>query len=100
MLQYKAFKAISDNGKGDYFHNSDMGHPVYVAGSKGYDDNTWDYADNPSRNVLYKNLSKICTELKKSGFEVKSYTWWYDFTGWQSFCAYVVTAYRNYRGYE
>jgi hypothetical protein len=99
-LKYLSLKSLIDNGTGNYFHNQDMGHPVYLAGALGTGSEPWEYADKPEQNELYKNLKDTSNKLKKSGYNVEQFTWWYDFDAWQSFCKYVVNTYRKVRGYE
>ncbi len=98
--QYKAYKALIDNCDGEYFHNGDLGHPVYMAGAYGKPDGYWKYADSKDNNYLFKKLSSLTQELKKNGIEKQRYIWWYDFSDWQSFCLYVIKTYRQKMGYK
>ena len=99
-MRYLALKALIDKSDGHYFHNADMGHPVYIAGALGKGQEPWEYADSPNKNRLYKKIKKASEELKKSDYPVEEYIWWYDFESWQSFCKYVVNSYRRLRGYK
>jgi len=98
--EYKAFKSLIDSGSNEFFHNADMGHPVYMAGATGSIDDFWKYADGPERNILFKKLSELSDNLKNKGIEDSGYRWWYDFSSWESFCRYVVNAYRRKHGFE
>ena len=88
-LKYLSLKALIDIGDGRYFHNADMGHPVYIAGAVDKGQEPWEYADGPEQNTLYIRLKEASKELLESGYSVDEYIWWYDFDTWKSFCKYV-----------
>ena len=96
LLNYQSLKSIIDLGSGYYFHNADMGHPVYMAGAKGIDeDNYWSYADGPKKNTIFKELSKLSKRLINSEYQIERYEWWYDFSTWKDFCSYVIGVYKK-----
>lgn len=74
---------------GDGFHNSDRGHPVYLAGSKG-DMAAFPDADGPEKNDIFKMLSSLSGLIKRDGRTDEK--WWFDFTEWKDFCAFAVKA--------
>jgi len=101
-LQYRSCKALIDSCDGTYFHNADMGHPVYLAGATGAMGDSWSYADGPERNILFKALARISTEIKVKNPDVAVDYWipFDDLSTWQGFCLYVVNTYRRTHGYK
>jgi len=75
-----------------------MGHPVYLLGAQGITDASWEYADAPEKNFLFKMLSKLSRELKKNGIEELRFIWWYDFSEWKDFCKFAVDIYNQRKG--
>lgn len=92
---YQGLKSLIENGNGTGFHNADMGHPVYLLGAKGIEDSSWEYADSPEKNLLFKMLSKLSKELKQSGIEDLRFVWWYDFSEWKDFCKFALDVYNK-----
>ncbi len=92
---YQGLKTLIENGRGTGFHNADMGHPVYLLGAKGISDASWEYADSPEKNLLFKMLSKLSLELKEQGIEGFGFIWWYDFSEWKDFCKFAVNIYNK-----
>lgn len=92
---YRALKAMVDSNSGIGFHNADQGNPFYVAGAgdlpKPFPD-----ADGPDTNVVFKMLSELSRDFKKSDYT--GFTWWYDFSEWKSFCKFAVDAYNRNKG--
>jgi hypothetical protein len=98
---YRGLKSLIESGSGTGFHNQDMGHPVYWAGTSDAAvemRKAWEYADSPEKNILYKLLSQLSTELKNLGIEDMHFTWWYDFSNWKSFCQFATGAYIRNKG--
>ena len=94
-LIYLGLKALIESGTGYCFHNADMGHPVYLLGSKGKIDQSW--GDSPEENLLFQMLSELSVELNRRTVD---YIWFYDFSDWQKFCQFVIDAYRKRIGYS
>jgi hypothetical protein len=97
---YLGLKSLIESGSGVGFHNADMGHPVYRIGASDASAETlkeWEYADSPEKNLLFKMLSRLSKELKESGIEGFSFTWWYDFSEWRDFCEFVIDVYDGKR---
>jgi hypothetical protein len=99
MYQYQGLKSLIESGSGTGFHNADLGHPVYVMGATGELDESWEYADSPEKNNIFKMLSKLTKELKELGIEKYGFKWWYDFSEWKDFCKFAVDVYNRQRGY-
>lgn len=100
---YRGLKSLIESGSGARFHNADLGHPVYRMGASDIpweSLESWEYADSPERNVLFKMLSKLSMELKQTGVEEYHYNWWYDFSTWRDFCKFAVDVYDRKRGYK
>ena len=68
-------------------------NPVYLAGQKGTPE--IDFGDSPDKSQLFQMLFALSQKLKENGVESHRYEWWYDFNDWQSFCKFVVTAYKK-----
>lgn len=92
---YRGLKSLIEKGDGTGFHNSDLGHPVYVEGANGTIDKGLEYADSPEKNLLFKMLSKLSKELKQGGIENHGYKWWYDFSEWKDFCKFALCFNKN-----
>lgn len=92
---YQGLKFLIEKGDGTGFHNADLGHPVYALGSKGIVDPSWEYADSPENNLLFKMLSNLSKELKQLGIEDLRYIWWYDFSEWRDFCKFALDIYNK-----
>jgi len=93
---YRGLKSLVENGGGVGFCNADMGHPVYRAGASDTSPETLkalEYADSPKKNLLFKMLSRLSKELKKSS--VEKCTWWYDFSEWRDFCKFAIEIYEK-----
>lgn len=93
---YRGLKCLIESGSGAGFHNADMGHPVYRIGASDAPAEIlkdWEYADSPEKNLLFKMLSRLSKELKKSGIEGYRFMWWYDFSEWSDFCKFVIDVY-------
>jgi len=100
---YRGLKSLIESGDGIGFHNADQGHPVYLAGASDASAEilkSWEYADSPNKNLLFKMLSSLTKELKQSGIEDFHFTWWYDFSEWRDFCRFAIDAYGKKRGYK
>lgn len=96
-LMYQGLKSLIESGNGVGFHNADLGHPVYLAGTAGEYQEIWQYADSPKKNRLFKMISKLSRELKEMGIEDFRFIWWYDFSEWQDFCRFSVEVYNKSR---
>lgn len=96
---YLGLKSLIELGSGAGFHNADMGHPVYLLGATGNSDESWEYADSPKKNLLFKMLSKLSKELKELEIEKLRYIWWYDFSEWKDFCKFAVNIYNQKKNY-
>lgn len=100
---YRGLKSLIESGNGAGFHNADLGHPVYRIGASGAPVGRlkdWEYADSPEKNLLFKMLSRLSTELKESGIEDLHFIWWYDFSEWKDFCKFVIDVYERRKGYK
>lgn len=97
---YLGLKSLIERGSGDGFHNADLGHPVYILGAQGIIDPSWEYADSPEKNLLFKLLSQLSKELKQYGIEELRFIWWYDFSEWKDFCKFAVDVYNKRKGYK
>jgi integrase len=93
-LIYLGLKSLIESGSGHGFHNSDMGHPVYLLGTKGKIDE--EFGDSPRQNDLFQLLSGLSKKLK--AYRADEFNWWYDFSNWQDFCKFAVLAYRKRHG--
>lgn len=96
---YQGLKSLIELGSGTGFHNADLGHPVYLLGATGNKDTSWEYADSPEKNLLFKMLSQLSKELKELGIEEYRFIWWYDFSQWKDFCKFAVNVYNKNKGY-
>jgi len=97
---YRGLKILIESGGGTGFHNSDMGHPVYVLGASGGSEETlkfWEYADTPKKNTLFKMISKLSKELKAIDPDISTFIWWYDFSEWKDFCQFAIDVYNKKR---
>ena len=75
--------AIESNSGIGFTHNSDQGHPVYIAGARG---EVASYAvDTPERSTLFKLLASFGPEFH----EIQ------DLSDWQKFCEFAVDSYRR-----
>jgi len=92
---YRGLKSLIESGGGYGFHNSDMGNPVYLLGSKYIIDEKM--GDSPQQNDLFQILRDLSEKLKAYGAD--EYRWWYDFSDWQAFCKFSVIAYRKKHGH-
>jgi len=102
-LTYQGLKSLIESGSGAGFHNADLGHPVYRLGASAASIEIvkdWEYADSPDKNLLYKMLSRLSKELKKSGIEDLHFIWWYDFSEWRDFCKFAIDTYDRKKGLE
>ena len=97
---YRGLKSLIESGSGAGFHNADLGHPVYILGAQGKVDPSWEYADSPRNNLLFKILSQRSKELKQSGIEELGFIWWYDFSEWKDFCKFAIDVYNKRKGYK
>jgi hypothetical protein len=97
---YRGLKSLIESGNGAGFHNTDLGHPVYILGAKGIIDPSWEYADSPEKNIMFKMLSTLSKELKQFGIEEYRYMWWYDFSEWKDFCKFALDIYSKRRRYN
>ena len=88
VLVYKGLMALIESGKGDGFHNSDMGHAVYRAAAKGKE-GVADYADGPERNTLFKMLSELSYDLSDKPHQIEIRV----LGTWQEFCQFAVECY-------
>ncbi len=87
--KYLIFRALVRSIKtnsGDGFHNSDQGHPAYLAGAQGNDSVYW--GDSPNKNTLFKLLASF--DQTYHG-EVPNP----DLSTWQKFCAFAVDAHNR-----
>ena len=92
IMAYLAYKGLIDNGTGRFFHNNDMGHPVYAAGAKGVLAESWSYADGPDRNLLFIKLARLSKKIMSEGYASHAPKF-YDFSTWERFCRYSYGLY-------
>ena len=100
---YRGIKSLIESGNGSGFHNADLGHPVYFIGASDAPVERlkdWEYADSPDKNLLFKMLSRLSKELKKTGIEESHFTWWYDFSEWKDFCKFALDIYNKKKGHR
>lgn len=76
QLIYRGLKLLLASGK-----VSDKGHPGYAVINHGR---------RPETEPMFKLLSRLSKELKKSGIEDLHYTWWYDFSEWSDYCKFMM----------
>lgn len=95
-----AMESLIESGDGAGFHNSDLGHPVYVLGALDASEEThtfWEYADTSKKNRLFKMISKLSKELKAINPDISTFIWWYDFSEWKDFCKFAIDVYNKKR---